>query len=102
LKLYGWEVQNEACEITQVTIPSKFDAVYTKYNQLQTAENLDLSKYKNKTVKRYTYIVTNYEYDGTVYANLLIYKDNVIAGDICSANVDGFVHGLSRNNNFIN
>ena len=101
LKLYGWEVQGEAVEIAQVTIPSSFDAVYTKYNQLQTAEGLDLSKYKSKTAKRYTYIVTNYDYDGTVYANLLIYKESVIAGDICSANADGFVHGLSKSNDFI-
>ena len=44
---------------------------------------------------RYTYEVTNYpDYDGTVYISLLVYKDKVVAGDVCSADVNGFVHGF--------
>jgi hypothetical protein len=101
LRLFGWEVEAEAKEIIQVVIPNEFDPVYEKYNQLQIGEGLDLEKYKGKSVKRYTYLVSNYEYDGTVYANLLIYKDRVIGGDICSAKLDGFVHGFTKENNFL-
>ncbi len=101
LKNYGWEVDENAREIIEVTIPAKFDPIYEKYNQLQIGEGLDLEKYKGKTVKRYTYLVNNYEYDGTVLANLLIYKNQVIGGDICSAKLDGFVHGFTQGNNFL-
>ena len=101
LKQFNWEVEPEAKEVVEVTIPAEFDAVYSRYNELQTGEGLDLAKYKGKTVKRYTYIVTNYEYNGTVYANILVYKDQVIGGDICSANVDGFVHGFTKSNDFL-
>ena len=101
LKKFGWEVETEAREVTQVVIPVTFDPIYEKYNELQIGEGLDLEKYKGKTVKRYTYLVNNYEYDGTVLANLLIYKNQVIGGDICSANVDGFVHGFTKGNNFL-
>ena len=46
---------------------------------------------------RYTYEVTNYEdYDGVVYANLIVYRGRVIGGDICSADVTGFIHGFER------
>ncbi len=98
LHSYGWDVEEEAYEVAQVVIPNEFDSVYSRYNELQKSEGLDLSGYKGKTVKRYTYIVKNYEYNGTVYANILVYKDKVIGGDICSADVNGFIHGLTREN----
>ncbi len=99
LESYGWTVEAQPQQIAEVKIPAQFDAVYDKYNQLQKAEGLDLSKYRGKTVKRYTYVITNYDYEGTVYANLLLYKDCVIGADVCSANAKGFLHGLTKENN---
>ena len=101
LKKFGWEVDENARDVVEVTIPVTFDPIYEKYNQLQIGEGLDLEKYKGKTVKRYTYLVNNYDYNGTVLANLIIYKDRVIGGDICSAAMDGFVHGFTKGNNFL-
>jgi hypothetical protein len=99
LKLFGWEVEQEAVEVAEVIIPLEFDSVYQKYNEIQSGEGLNLEKYKGKSVRKYTYLVRNYEYDGSVYANLLIYKDRVIGGDICSAKQNGFIHGFSKQNN---
>ncbi len=101
LKLYGWEVDENPREIEEITIPVKFDPIYEKYNQIQIGEGLDLEKYKGKTVKKYTYLVSNYEYDGTVLANLLIYRDRVIGGDITSLKSDGFLHGFTKGNDFL-
>ncbi|MBQ9940129.1 MAG: DUF4830 domain-containing protein [Clostridia bacterium] len=101
LKNYGIEVQNEPFEISEVTVPGEFDGVYLKYNEMQKVEGLDLEKYHNKQVKRYTYVVTNYNYDGTVYANLLVYKNKIIGGDICTADVNGFVRGFTEGNNIV-
>ena len=100
LKQFGWIVEPDPRDIQQITIPVKFDSLYEKYNKLQLKEGLDLEKYKGKTVKKYTYLVSNYDYDGLVYANLLIYKNRVIGGDICSAISDGFMHGFSKDNLF--
>ncbi|MBQ2805562.1 MAG: DUF4830 domain-containing protein, partial [Clostridia bacterium] len=101
LNQYGWTVEEEARDINQVTIPVKFDPIYEKYNQLQINEGLNLEKYKGKTVKKYTYLVNNHDYDGIVYANLLIYKNQVIGGDISSAASGGFMHGFSKDNLFL-
>lgn len=101
LKQYGWEVDENPTEIHEITIPIEFDPIYKKYNQIQQKEGLDLEKYKGKTVKKYTYLVNNYEYDGTVFANLLIYRDRVIGGDISSAKMDGFLHGFTKGNDFL-
>lgn len=101
LNSYGWEVDPNAVKIQEVVIPSEFDAVYEKYNQIQLNEGLNLEKYKGKSVKLYTYLVSNYEYDGSVYANLMVFKETVIGGDISSARQDGFVHGFTKDNKLL-
>ena len=46
---------------------------------------------------RYTYEVTNYEGEsGKVYANVIVYRNKVIGGDICSEATDGFVSGFEK------
>ena len=97
LKQFGWEVKPEAKESVEVTIPSEFEKIFTGYNEIQKRQGLDLSDYKKKKVTRYTYEVTNYEgAEGTVYANILVYRNRVIGGDICSADVTGFIHGFEK------
>ncbi len=98
LASYGWQVNPEAVEVVEVTIPSEFDNVYKTYNEMQKAEGLNLEKYCGKSVKRYTYTVENYESETTVLANLIIYKNRVIGGDICSSDVNGFIHGFTKSN----
>lgn len=96
IESYGWEVEETPIEEAEVTIPAEFDRVMENYNALQKSQGFDLSKYKNRDMMRYTYRVTNYpDYEGTVYINLLIYKNRVVAGDICSSDVNGFILGLS-------
>jgi hypothetical protein len=67
------------------------------YNEVQKQQGLDLEKYKGKDVIRYTYEITNYPgEEGKVLANLIVYKNRVIGGDICSADVNGFIHGFAK------
>ena len=94
---FGWKVEPTPVESTTVTVPKDFDKVFAAYNELQKRQGLDLSDYACRTVERYTYTVTNYEgYDGTVLANVLIFRGRVIGGDICSADTNGFIHGFSK------
>ncbi len=95
LNQFGWTADPAPAEEVQVTIPGEFDKVFLAYNELQKQQGLDLSKYKRRDVTRYTYRIVNFpDYEGTVYANLLIYRNRVIGGDICSADVNGFVCGF--------
>ena len=97
LSQFGWEVNASPVEVKTVTIPAEFDKVFSAYNELQKEQGLNLSKFKNKDVTRYTFAVTNYQgYEGTVYANVLVYRNRVIGGDICSADISGFVHGFEK------
>ncbi len=95
---FGWEVAQTPIEEVEVAIPAEFDTVYLGYNEIQKAQGLNLSKYKGKEVVRYTYEIKNYEgYDGTVYVNLLVYRNKIVGGDVCSADAAGFIHGFSKN-----
>lgn len=99
LSQFGWTVEGSPVETKTVTIPSEFDKVFATYNEMQKEQGLNLSKYKGKDVTRYTFSVTNYEgYEGQVLANVLVYRNRVIGGDICSADLSGFVHGFDRTN----
>ena len=97
LSQFGWLVDAGSAETREVTIPAQFDKVFAGYNEMQKSQGLDLSKYKKKDVTRYTFTVTNYkDYEGAVYANVLTYRGRVIGGDICSADVNGFIHGFEK------
>lgn len=97
LSQFGWQVKSEPVESAEITIPEEFDKVFTGYNEIQKRQGLDLSRYKNKNVMRYTYEITNYNgEDGKVYANVIVYRNKVIGGDVCSANVNGFIHGFEK------
>ena len=95
LEQFGWEVSDKPLEQVSIRIPSQFDKVMNAYNELQKSQGLDLSKYRDKEVTRYTYQITNYpDYSGTVYANVILYKHKVIGGDVCSSDVTGFISGF--------
>ena len=95
LSQYGWQTDEKPVEECEIVIPKELDKVLTSYNEIQKQQGLDLTKYGKKVAKRYTYIITNYpNYNGTVYANIIVYHDKVIAGDICSADAKGFIHTL--------
>lgn len=95
LAQFGWEVEATPSEEMKIKIPGEFDKVMNAYNDLQLSQGLDLSKYRGKEVTRYTFKVTNYpDYKGTVMANVIVYKNRVIGGDLCSSDVTGFIHGF--------
>ena len=97
IKQFGWEVDPDAIKEQEVLIPKEFDKIFAAYNEIQRGQGLDLSTFKKKNVMRYTYTVTNYpDYEGEVYINILVYRNTVIGGDVCSADINGFVHGFER------
>lgn len=83
LKNYGWDVAQSPVESGQVRIPEKSTAVYDRYNALQKIQGFDLSQYAGKIVMRYVYKINNFPgATEPVYATLLVYKNEVIGGDV--------------------
>ncbi len=91
----GWEADPATEQAQQILIPDHFTAVYEKYNQLQRQQGFDLSKYAGRNCVLYTYSVVNYpDKEQTVIADLYVYKNQVIGGDVHSTNLNGFMIGL--------
>lgn len=97
LESQGWQVITSPKEASQVKIPTEPSPVYTRYNDLQKSQGYDLTQYAGKNVMRYVYEVTNYPgAEQPVYATLLVYKNQIIGGDITDTAAKGTVQGLKN------
>ena len=95
LKSFGWEVAASPTESGQVRIPQTTTDVLDRYNALQKSQGYDLSQYAGKTVMRYVYKINNYPgATEPVYATLLVYKNQVIGGDVTDTAAKGVVQGF--------
>ena len=91
---FGIKVSEEPTETEEFRVPENFDRIIAGYNEIQKKQGLNIEKYKNKKVTRYTYEIEDYEYEGKkveAVVNLVIYKNTVVACDVSSASPDGFV-----------
>ena len=92
---FGWDVTVSPVESGQVKIPSQNSEVFERYNALQKSQGYDLSQFAGKTVMRYMYKINNYpNATEPVYATLLVYKDQVIGGDVTDTSAKGVVRGF--------
>lgn len=91
----GWEVDLSTEEERAVTLPSSLDGVLLTYNELQKQQGFDLTPYAGEDCRSYSYAVTNYPSgESGVIAQLIIHDGEVIAGDIHSSALGGFMHGI--------
>ncbi len=97
LAALGWDVSASPTESGQVRIPKEQNEVFSRYNALQKTAGYDLSQYADKTVMRYVYKVSNFpNATEPVYATLLIYKNQVIGGDITNTAAGGTMQALTK------
>ena len=100
LETLGFKINEKPHSVSSSTVPKTFDASLEQYNLIQKSQGFDLENYKGKKVNSYTYTVTSLP-DGTnfgddeILATLIIYKNKVIAADICSK-ATGQVSGVIR------
>ena len=100
LKNFGWDVSASPVESSQVRIPEQSSEVFDRYNALQKSQGYDLSQYAGKSVMRYVYKINNYPgATEPVYATLLMYKDQVIGGDVTDTAAKGMIQGFQMPKN---
>ena len=96
LNKYGWQVRDQPLATQELIVPESFDDSYADYLSLQAQQGFSLEKYAGKRLKRYTYEITNYPTgEQGVQVNLLVFKNTVVGGEVLSAQLDGFLHGLA-------
>ena len=94
LRQYGWEIDVGSETEENVLLPREFGGALAEYSRLQNEQGYELSSYAGLECRRYTYTVTNYPSDDTVYVTMFVKNGRLIGGDIHSAAIDGFMHGI--------
>ena len=94
LAALGWEADPATEKCQSIVIPKTFNAVYTRYNELQQSQGFDLSDYCGMDAELYSYAVSNHPSGQPVIAQLILFAGEVIGGDVHSVAMGGFMHGL--------
>ncbi len=88
-------VSGEPSSTATFSVPEDFDRIMLSYNEIQKSQGLDITKYKNKKVTRYTYEIEKWGDEGVpVFINLIVYRNKIIACDVTSQDPSGFVKPL--------
>ncbi len=91
----GWEVEPQPLEIRELVIPRSFSGVFADYAALQARQGYPLAEYGGMEAKRYSFRVLNHPSgEESIVADLVVCGQTVIAGDIQSTALDGFMTGL--------
>ena len=92
---FGWDVTTTPAETGQVKIPEEASDAFERYCLLQKSNGFDLAPYAGKNVMRYVYRINNYPgATEPVYATLLVYKNQIIGGDITDTSAKGQIRGF--------
>ncbi len=93
----GWEISGEPINVREVVIPSEWNEVFSQYNAIQMQQGFDLDDFRGKNVTIYTYEVYNYENKPeNMIANLMVYENKLIGGDVSCTELGGFIQGLMK------
>ncbi len=91
----GWDADPASETAKEIVLPETLGGVLAEYNELQKQQGFDLTPYAGEDCRSYSYAVTNYPSgESGVIAQLIIHDGEVIAGDIHSSALGGFMHGL--------
>lgn len=95
LKSFGWDVSTSPVESSQVKIPEETSEVFDRYNDLQISQGYNLKDFAGKNVMRFVYKINNYPgATEPVYATILVYKNQVIGGDVTDTAAKGQIRGF--------
>ena len=95
LEKLGWEIDPASEEHRSILLPQRLDGVLADYNRMQIEQGFDLSRHLGERCEQYSYTLLNYP-DDTQLALVTLYIQGrrIIAGDVHSAALDGFMHAL--------
>ena len=97
LETLGWEIDPDSEEHKSVRVPESLDGIIADYNELQLQQDFDLSKHLGEACEQYSYTVTNYpDPEQTVLITVYIQGKELIAGDVHSTALIGFMQGLKK------
>ena len=96
LQSLGWEIDPDSESFRTVIVPDQLEGIMAQYNKMQLRQGYDLNRHLGETCLQYCYEVTNYpDADGKVLVSLYLQDGEIIAADIHSTALNGFMEGLT-------
>lgn len=93
----GWIVDLESEVVENIIVSYENSASFTEYCRIQNEQGFDFNSYLNKELEKHSFSVLNYpENSEGIYANVFIYKGEIVAADICSVKLNGFIQGVIK------
>ena len=93
----GWELDPASETHKSVRIPDPLTDVLERYNEIQLKQGCDLKTHLGESCEQYCYTVTNYpDPEQNVQISLYIQGRDLIAGDVHSTALNGFMQGLEK------
>ena len=87
------DVSEKPYEVVEFTIPMEFNNVWNNYNNLLRENGYDLTPFKGKKCKRYTYLIPS----KNARANIIVCDGEIIGGDISSITLHGIMVPIKSN-----
>ena len=85
----GYKVNQKLYE-KDIVIPYKFSEVFENYNNVQLAAGYNLKKYSGRKARLYCYsLFDDIGLNAGYVANIIIYENTIIGGDISSSSING-------------
>ncbi len=96
-RYYGYNIILPPKDVCFITIPHSFDTVYEGYNNILRKSGFDFTPFRGKTVEKRTYRVDTsvFNISSVIEANVFIYDNRILGGDITDCTAGGFIHPLS-------
>ena len=91
----GYTADPASETVREITLPREFDDILEDYNRLQLTAGYDLHAGAGRTCLICQYELIDYPgWDGRVIATLYLCRGRVIAGDVHTASIEGFLRAL--------
>lgn len=97
LQSLGWEIDPASEDSRTVQLPKELTGRLRDYNEVQLQQGFDLRAYLGEQCEQFSYRITNYpDPVQTVLATLYVQNGVLIAGDIHSTALNGFLQPLTE------
>lgn len=100
LNSFGWEIDKDSKTVSEIILKAEPFQTFSEYNEIQKEQGFDLEPYVGKKLLKYTFSVKNYpgfENTDCIYASVFTYEGKIIAADIYSSSLNGFMQGVKNN-----
>ncbi len=93
IRSLGYEPEETPFEVTSVSVPEGFGAMYENYSALNREAGFDLTSLRGRTVTKMSFRLAG---EDSLYANILIDNKKICGGDICNPALSGFMLPLTK------